>query len=81
MIVQLISQLFFKGGMSYIIELFFTLQMIVYIHYYSFYKPAIAEAFIYNFITILEFRMLRPEPFVQIWIEDFTFKKFINDSK
>ena len=75
--VQLISQIFLKGGMSYMYELFYTLQIIVYIHYYEFKKPAIAEIFIDNFMKIIEFRILSPEPLVQIWIEDFTFKKLL----
>ena len=58
-------------------ELFFTLQIIVYIHYYEFSKAAIAEIFIDNFLKIIEFRILTPEPLVQIWIEDFTFKKLL----
>ena len=58
-------------------ELYFTLQIIIYIHYYSFSKPAIAEIFIDNFLKVIEFRILSPEPIVKIWIKDFTFKKLL----
>ena len=62
-------------------ELYFVLQLIVYINYFEFQKPAVAEIFIENFMNIIEFKILSPEPFIQIWIEDFTFKKFLSESQ
>ena len=80
-LVQILSQVFLKGGMDYMYELYFTLQIVVYIYYYEFQKPSSAEVFISIFKDLIEFRILSPEPFVQIWIKDFTLKDFLSSSQ
>ena len=53
--------------------------MITYISIYEFYKPASVSIFLDNLINLIEFRILSPEPLIQIWVEDFSFKKMIKN--
>ena len=63
-IIQLLAQVCLKGGMNYILEMYYTLQMIAYVSKYSFEKPASAQMFIDSVVSIIEFHTLSPEPLI-----------------
>ena len=77
-ILHLIAQICLKGGMEYIYEMYFALQIVAYLSYYNFDKPPNALKFSEALIKIVEFQTLSPEPFIQLWDKDFTIEGYIS---
>ena len=53
--LHLIAQICLKGGMEYIYEMYFALQIVAYLSYYNFDKPPNALKFSEALIKIVEF--------------------------
>ena len=67
-----------KIGMKYIYDMYFTIQMIAFIYYFTFSRPASAEIFIENLKKLVAFEDLKPEPLIRLWDEDFSFENLLS---
>ena len=62
--VQLIAQLFLKGAMNDLWNLYFTLQIMCYLQIYDIPIPSNSEIYVQEFTKIIEFEILNPEALV-----------------
>jgi hypothetical protein len=78
MFLQIGAQIFMKGSMQQLWDLYFSLQLIIYVP--SFMKiemPVSAELFVNALKSIIDFDMLKPDPLIQIYNPDFSLNEFL----
>jgi len=77
-VIRLLLQGFLKGSIEDLWTLFFTMQMMCYMVYYSISFPPNSELYIDEFRGIIEFDIFNPEKFIQSFFdEDFKMKEFL----
>ena len=69
-IVQLILQIFLKGSLDRLWNLFFTLQIICHLVIYTVPFPANTSIYIVEFTKLIEFTALNPDSLLQVAIGD-----------
>ena len=77
MIFQLLLQLVLKGALNDLWGLFFTLQIMCYLSIYETRIPSSAMIFIDQFKDIIKFKLLKPDPFIQMFYPEFSIKEKI----
>jgi diacylglycerol kinase len=75
-IIQVIASLFLKGGMSELLSLFFTLQLVVALKVYDTSLPANIDEFSIRIQEVIQFEFLKPVGIIRIFKPDFKTKAF-----
>ena len=75
-IVQIASQFVLKKGLDELWSMFFTLQIVCFLTYFALVLPSNSEIYNDNIQSLVGFKMLKPEPIVQIWMPDFKMLDF-----
>ena len=73
-IVQLVLQIFLKGSLDRLWNLFFTMQIICYLVIYTVSLPANTSIYMVEFTKLIEFTVLNPDSLIQLAIGDPEFK-------
>jgi len=63
-VIQILAQLFLKGGMNDLFSMYFALQVVCYLMIYDVPMPSNAEIYISELVKLIEFRILKPEGIV-----------------
>lgn len=77
MVIQIIISVFLKGALDDLFGLYFTLQIMCYMKVYDTFFPQSAETFLKEFTKIIEFDVISPEGFIQMFNKDFDLRAYI----
>ena len=62
-------------------SMFFTLQLVCFLKFYSIPVPSNIEIYRDEFIKLIQFELLKPEKFIQIFNPDFNMMAYIKGKK
>ena len=79
-IFALVAQLYLKGNLDSLWSLYFTLQYICYLKWFSVPFPANVQIFNDELIHLVEFSFLSPEGFIGLFKPGFTFKEYFSQN-
>ena len=77
MIVQVVLQILLKGSLKLILDLFLTVQLLVYVILFNLRLPALSLMILEEIRSLIEFQALNITKLVQLFDPDFDLKQWL----